>query len=146
METGINFRSKPTGPSLQSFSRVSLSFDNDYSPDAEEWIRIGIQINNGGKNVILHYHTRNNGTTRKTFHKNVKELMSSFPNSEGTITVGSVDQQYPFEGEITNLFIYTRLLTVDEIEASFAERPIFEDALVGWWEFDRQLGKARIPL
>ena len=123
---------------------IDLSFDNDNAPYDGEWIRVCIQIYNNGERYILYSANMEN----RTMNLQLSNHFKLFPESEGTVTVGNVDQSNPFEGEITNLFIYSRLLTINEMKATFEydRQPPVNNVLVGWWEFDRQLGKARIPV
>ena len=51
----------------------------------------------------------------------------------GNDTINQPEQM--FEGQLTSLFIYDRVLTRQQVISAFQHQPSIDNIIVGWWQF-----------
>lgn len=76
------------------------------------------------------------------FTTNKKSFAGKFKESHGNFVLGQ-DQdddhinepRQMFRGSITQLYLYHKKLTTDEVQSSYERRPPVDKVIVGWWDF-----------
>lgn len=142
------------------FTSVEIAGDNDFMV----WVtedQVHIYLRSGGKRVANtkfkdnewshlcwmwqntgQWWTFINGKQVKTGYESDPKFKEPFPDSSGNIILGqdkdedTINQDTQMlHGSITQLFIYSKHLSQDEIISLYHNRPPSDNIVVGWWKF-----------
>lgn len=73
--------------------------------------------------------------SKKTFKGKFQETHGNFLLGQDKDDDAINEPKQMFRGEITQLFLYHKKLTSDEVRAAYEKRPPTQNVTVGWWQF-----------
>ena len=142
------------------FTSVEISGDNDFMV----WVtedQVHIYLRSSGKRVAKtkfpynewshlcwmwkktgQWWTYVNGKLIKTGYESDEKFKEPFPDSLGNILLGQDKDEdiinqptQMLHGSMSQFYIYSKLLTRDDVTALYHNKPPANDIVVGWWQF-----------
>lgn len=96
------------------------------------WTHLCYQWQDSGNSTIYI-----NGSLHKIIVYNDNFTRDSLPTTYGVFVMGGQGNS-SFIGSISQLYVYSRILSLEEIVMDFQKRPTLKEVILGWWQFKDQ--------
>lgn len=96
------------------------------------WTHLCYQWQDSGNSTIYI-----NGSLHKTIVYNDNFTRDPLPTTYGVFVMGGQEKS-SFIGSISQLFVYSRILSFEEILMDFQKKPTMKEVILGWWQFKGQ--------